>query len=74
MMDAIHLVTKYMKDAWRVGKVVSALFLGVKGVFPSVDLDQLDHEMRRRGIPGEYVEWMRRKLNGRATNICFDDF
>ena len=33
--DALHLVVKFIKDAWRRGEVVSALFLDVKGAFPS---------------------------------------
>ena len=57
-MDALHLVTKYIKDAWWVGKIVSALFLDVKGAFPSVDGKRLMHLMRMKGIPWEYSEWM----------------
>jgi Reverse transcriptase (RNA-dependent DNA polymerase) len=72
--DAIHLLVKYVQDAWRVGKVVSALFLDVKGAFPSVDIGRLRHEMTRRGLPEEYTEWIGEKLSGRATTICFDDF
>ena len=39
--DAIHLIVKFVQDAWRVGKVASALFLDVKGAFPSVDITTL---------------------------------
>jgi UV DNA damage repair endonuclease len=35
--DSIHLLTKTIKDTWRKGQVASALFLDVKGAFPSVD-------------------------------------
>lgn len=72
--DAIHLLVKYIQDAWRAGKVVSALFLDVKGTFPSVDVQRLKHEMRRRGIPRQYSDWIGEKLAGRATTISFDDF
>jgi ribonuclease HI/endonuclease/exonuclease/phosphatase family metal-dependent hydrolase len=72
--DAIHLLVKYIHDAWRAGKVVSALFLDVKGAFPSVDIRQLKHEMRKRGIPRQYSDWVGEKLSGRATTISFDDF
>ena len=36
--DALHTVVKFVKDAWRVGKVASALFLDVKGAFPSIHI------------------------------------
>ncbi|KAJ1299357.1 hypothetical protein OPQ81_011877 [Rhizoctonia solani] len=32
--DALHLITKTIKDAWASRKVASALFLDVKGAFP----------------------------------------
>jgi hypothetical protein len=32
--DSIHMLTKAVKDAWRKGQVVSALFLDIKGTFP----------------------------------------
>jgi hypothetical protein len=57
--DSIHLLTKTVKDAWRKGLVASALFLDVKGAFPSIDIDRLIHNMRKRGIPEEYTSWMR---------------
>jgi ribonuclease HI len=72
--DAIHTMVKYIKDAWRSGKVVAALFLDVKGAFPSVDPKRLEHEMKKRGIPIELVDWVQEKLKGRATVIRFDDF
>jgi hypothetical protein len=30
--------------------------------------------MRRRGIPKEYTEWIHNKVEGRHTQIIFDDF
>ena len=61
-MDSIHMLTKTVKDAWRKGQVISALFLDVKGAFPSVDINRLIHNIRKRGISKEYTEWMRRWL------------
>jgi hypothetical protein len=49
--DSIHMLTKTMKDAWRKGQVASTLFLDVKGVFPSIDVNRLIHNMRKRGMP-----------------------
>ena len=52
-MDSIHLLTKTIKDAWQKGQVASVLFLDMKGAFPSVDIDQLIHNMKKQGIPKE---------------------
>ena len=42
------LVTHKIKDAWRKGKVVAALFLDVQGAFPNTVKEQLVHNMRMR--------------------------
>ena len=47
--DSIHLLTKTVKDAWRKGQVASTLFLDMKGAFPSVDIKQLTHNMKKKG-------------------------
>jgi len=64
---------KTVKDAWRKGQVASTLFLDVKGAFPSVDINRLIHNMRKRGIPEEYTDWMKRRLGNRRTTLSFDD-
>jgi len=51
MMDSLHYVMKFVKDAWRKGEVVRALFLDVKSAFPTVSLNCLIHDMRCRGVP-----------------------
>ena len=72
--DSLHLVVKFIKDAWRRNEVVSALFLDVKGAFPSVSVKRLIYDLRKKGIPEEYTGWLERKLTGRRTTIGFDDF
>jgi len=48
---SLHYVMKFTKDTWRKGEVISALFLNIKGAFPSVILKRLTHNMRSQGIP-----------------------
>ena len=72
--DSVHFVTKFVKDAWRRGKVVSALFLDIKSAFPSVLLDRLIHDMRCRGVPPQYTGWIRCRVEGRKTMVKFDGF
>ena len=72
--DSIHLLTKTVKDAWRKKQVASALFLDVKGAFPSVDINRLTHNMRKRGIPIQYTDWYRRRTSCRTTRLSFDGY
>jgi len=72
-VDAVHDLVSTITDAWRVQKVATALFLDVKGAFPSVDLDMLKAELRARKIPEEYVQWLETRMAGRTTVLCFDD-
>jgi len=72
--DSLHFIIKYIKDTWRGRKVVSALFLDVKATFPSVVLDCLIHNMRRRGVPPQYTDWIRHRVEGRKTTLKFDGY
>ena len=61
-IDALHLTTKFIFDHWRKGNIVSALFLDVKGAFPSVEVQRLIHNMRMKGVPQEYTNWILNRL------------
>ena len=54
----------FIMDAWRRKKVVAALFLDVKSAFPSTGVKRLVHNMRMRGIPKEYTNWISNKMTG----------
>ncbi|KEP45734.1 putative reverse transcriptase from transposon X-element protein [Rhizoctonia solani 123E] len=72
--DALHLLTRTIKDAWATKKVASALFLDVKGAFPHANPLRLAENMRQLGVPSIYVNWMLAKLDGRTTCLAFDDY
>ncbi|EUC67724.1 reverse transcriptase from transposon X-element protein, putative [Rhizoctonia solani AG-3 Rhs1AP] len=72
--DALHLLSKTIKDAWAVKKVASALFLDVKGAFPHANPTRLAENMRALGVPTVYINWMLAKLSGRTTCLAFDDY
>lgn len=72
--DSIHLVTKMVKDAQRRRKVASIVFLDIKSAFPAASPERLYHNLRARGVPKEYVDWLRVKLSGRKTRLNFDDY
>jgi hypothetical protein len=74
MSDTLHYVANFVKDAWRRGNVVGVLFLDIKGAFPSIIFERLIHNMRQRGVPKEYTEWIHEKIKGWITTVAFDDF
>ena len=73
-IDTLYLTTKFIFDHWRKGNVVSALFLDVKGAFPSVEVQRLSHNMCMKGVPQEYTNWILNRLQGCQTRIQFDDY
>jgi len=73
-MDSLHTLTSFVKDAWRKGQEVVALFLDVKGAFPNTVPQVLIHDMRRYGVPKEITDWLADKMTGRETLIVFDDY
>ena len=54
--------------------MVATPFLDVKSAFPSTSVKRLVHNMRLRGIPKEYTDWITCKMTGRKTVITFDNF
>lgn len=72
--QAVHYLTTTIKDTWRKKRVISALFLDVKGAFPSVSIDRLVHDMRTRGIPNQLTNWIAQRMSNRRTQLKFDDY
>ena len=50
----------------------NTLFLDIKSAVPSVVLSWLIHDMRCRGVPAQYTDWIRWKVEGRCTTLKFD--
>ena len=72
--DSLHYLVKWVRDSLRKGLVVSALCLDIQGAFPNTVIPRLIHNLRVRGIPEEYTEWIQRRVQGRRTTLCFDDY
>ena len=71
--DAVLLVTHKIKSAWRQGNVTSILFLDVKGAFPNAIPARLVHNLRKRQIPRRYTNFIAEMLNGRSTQLKFNN-
>ena len=74
MADALHLLMHKIKQAWRSGKVAAVLFLDIEGAFPNAVPSKLIHNLRKRGIPSKYVEFVKGMLSGRRTALKFDGY
>lgn len=62
-------------DAWASkDKFVSLLFLDMKAAFPSIVVSKLIHNLQKAGIPKEYTDWYRKRLENCKTVLSFDDF
>src|SRR5882762_9395975 len=73
-MDVVHLLAQTIKHAWHNGKVVSALFLDIEGAFPNATMEHLLHNMRKRGLPHNFIHYMRLLLKNCQTALCFDGY
>lgn len=50
------------------------LFLDIKAAFLSIIIKKLLYNLKKIGIPQEYIDWYECRLNGRSTILIFDDF
>lgn len=66
-MDTVHLLVHQVKEAWRKRKVVSILFLDIKGAFPNVVMDHLLHNMKKRQALRSIVRFIEQLLKGWST-------
>src|SRR5437879_271567 len=72
--DSLHLLEYTIKHAWQQCKVVSALFLDIEGAFPNAVMDWLLHNLKKRQVPVEIVNFTHNLLAQRRTKIRFNDF
>jgi hypothetical protein len=70
--DALHLLTYKIKQAWRSGKIAAVLFLDIEGAFPNAVPARLLRNLRKRGVPSKYVNFVSGMLRGRSTTLKFD--
>jgi hypothetical protein len=72
--DAMHLLTHKIKASWRKGKVTSVLFLDIEGAFLNADPSRLVHNLRKRGVPPKYTNFVNNMLRDRVTALKFDGY
>jgi hypothetical protein len=72
--DALHFLTHRIKEAWSRNNVVVLLSLDIEGAFPHAMTDRLLHNMRKRKVPEEYIQFFGHLLKDRRTKLRFDDY
>ena len=71
-IDAVMALTHEIEDAKRHKKIVSTLFMDVKGAFDNVSRDRLLHTMKELRIPAQLTTWVSHFLTFRTTALAFD--
>ena len=71
--DVVHLLVHHIKGQWQKEKVVTALFLDIKGAFSNAINEQLIHNLKSRWIPSKIIKYVANMLCDRSTMLRFDD-
>jgi len=67
---ALELLIAQVKTAWGSGKfVVSLLSLDISGAFDTVNSIRLLNILRKKGLPGWVVHWIRAFITNRRTTL-----
>lgn len=72
--DAIHALIYKIKDTWRKKKVVSVLFLDIKGAFPNAVNSKLLQNMKKRQVPTKLIQFTDNLLHNCTTKLKFDNY
>jgi hypothetical protein len=72
VMDAVLALVHDIQSGNKAGKVVSVLFLDVKGAFDHVNREQLLEILMRKGFPSEVLRWVDSFLTDRLIALAFD--
>ena len=73
MTNTVHYLVHKITTAWRENKVVSVLYLDVKGAFPNAVPERLIRNLKKRQIPALIVNFVKLLLSNRKTKLKFDD-
>jgi hypothetical protein len=63
-----------IKDTWWAGNIAAVLFLDIEGAFPNAVPLKLVHNLRKRRIPGKYVDFIEKMLIDRRTMLKNDGY
>ena len=70
--DAMLILSESIYQAWKDGKVFSAILMDVAGAFNNVHHKRLIHNMCKCKIPTEITRWVLSFLSDRITRMRFN--
>ena len=68
-----QLQTQYIKNSWRKGNVITALFLNIQAAFPNMQKEKLIANMHARNLAPEYCDYVDMILTQCQIQLKFDD-
>src|SRR2546423_10040797 len=71
--DAMTVLSENIYSVWKQEEIFTAIFLDVAGAFNNVRYERLLYNLRQRGIPEKIATWIQSFLNGRSTQLLFND-
>lgn len=70
---AMHALIERIHAAWKRNEVATALFLDVSGAFDNVSHERLIHNLRKRRVPTNIVEYIVSFVRERSTELRLPD-
>jgi hypothetical protein len=71
---AMHFLLQRIHQAWAEGKVASLLLLDVSGAYDNVSKERLLHNLRKRRVSHEIVDWVASFLTSRSTSLKLQEY
>ena len=71
---AMHFLLQRIHRAWSEGKVASLLLLDVSGAYDNVSRQRLLHNLRKRRVSQEIVDWVASFLTNRSTSLKLQEY
>ena len=71
---ALHSMLEQIYSAWKENKTATLLLLDVSGAFDNVSHERLLHNLRKRRVPIECINWLASFLSDRYTSLVMPDF
>lgn len=72
--DAFVILTSWVYQKWREGKIVSGIFLDVKSAYPSVHRKRLADVLVKKACPEYIIRQVEEYLEDRTTDLRLQDF
>lgn len=66
-VDAVARLMLFAEEEWKKGKIVGALFMDVKGAFPTANCNSLARKLKGYNVPEHMIQWVRSFMSERKV-------